>query len=209
MISETEYQKITEYIEKYLEQYFAVTQELLSDTAHDDSDSVMFNDFLHLGVNTVAVQVFDTYPDYLRRALALTNGRSRPNTAAFYRWLSMKPELSEDFTELLIRVLSEKGYKNNYPDFYRKAEIDRRLFSKIVSEAYEYHPDIKTVFKLIIGLELQIDEATQMLNTAAYDFGTIPFNLVIRYCIENRIYHHEQIDQYLFAICNQTLYSLD
>ena len=204
VVTDLEIQKITEYIEKQI----SSMQSLPKKNKNIENDPVDIVDIIHLGISVAARQTYESYPDFLPGALALTDNKSRPRTSDFYHWLSAKPEIVIDFTELTIQMLEEKGYKNNYPEFYRKAEIDRRLFSKIVSEAYEYHPDIKTVFKLIVGLELGIDEATKLLNSAAYDFGTVPFNLVIRYCIENQIFDHDQIDNYLLAICNQTLYSL-
>lgn len=204
VVSDLEIQKIAEYIEKQI----SFVQSLPKKNTNSKDDSVEIIDIIHLGISVSAMKTYESYPDFLPSVLALADNKSRPKTSDFYHWLNTKPEAAIDFTELTIHMLDKKGYKNNYPEFYRKAEIDRRLFSKIVSEAYEYHPDIKTVFKLIVGLELGIDEATKLLNSAAYDFGTVPFNLVIRYCIENQIFNHDQIDKYLLAICNQTLYSL-
>lgn len=137
-------------------------------------------------------------------------GRIKQNVSKkdIYRWLNIQSEKYIDFTRLVITFLEKKGYRTDYPAFYRKAGIDRRLFSKIVSEAYDYHPDIKTVFKLIIGLELGIEDALLMLNTAAYHFGTSRFNLIIRYCVENGVYDHSEIDEYLLEFCGETLYSI-
>ena len=124
------------------------------------------------------------------------------------QWLEKKQQNAHSFTRTVRCKLEDKGYKNDYPRFYNKAEIDRRLFSKIVSEAYSYHPDIKTVFKIIIGLELGIEEAEEMLYAASYSFGSSTFNLIIRYCIEHSEYNYCTIDPYLYEFCNDTLYSL-
>ena len=123
-------------------------------------------------------------------------------------WLKSALMQSTDFSTLVVNLLEIKGYKNDYPRFYNKADIDRRLFSKIVASKSNYHPEIKTVFKIIIGLELDLEQANELLQSASYSFGSSMFNLIIQYCVENHVYEHKKIDKYLTEFCGETLYSI-
>lgn len=124
------------------------------------------------------------------------------------KWLDSFLKKEPIFQRALVKELEKAGYAHDYPAFYKQAEIDRRLFSKLVSETYVYHPDIKTVFKCIIGLRLNLEQAQKLLNAASYAFGTEEFNLVIRFCVENEIYDHEIIDELLYEFGEDTLYSI-
>ena len=123
-------------------------------------------------------------------------------------WLYNAIQNATEFSTLVVQLLEIKGYQNDYPRFYNKAEIDRRLFSKIIATNTNYHPEIKTVFKLIIGLELDLEQAYVLLTSASYSFGGNVFHLIIRYCVENGVYEHEKIDEYLMEFCGKTLYSI-
>ena len=124
------------------------------------------------------------------------------------RWLENALDCAADFSALVIELVEAKGYKNDYPRFYNKAEIDRRLFSKIISLNQSYHPDIKTVYKIIIGLELNVEQANELLRAASYSFGGSLYSLIIRYCVENGIFEHKKIDEYLMKFCGETLFSI-
>ena len=77
--------------------------------------------------------------------------------------LSQKP--SETFSEAVLRIITEKGWKD--PDCYKAANMDKRLFSKIRSNA-NYHPEKKTAISLAIALELNLDETNKLLKKAGY-----------------------------------------
>lgn len=73
--------------------------------------------------------------------------------------------LEESFGTLLLKTISKKGLVN--ADVYKDANIDRRLFSKIVSND-GYAPAKNTVLALAIGLKLNLDETTSLLKSAGY-----------------------------------------
>lgn len=92
----------------------------------------------------------------------------------------------EDFGDMLITLINKKQYTES--EVYKRADIDRRLFSKIRSTK-GYRPKKITVFALILALHCNLDEALDLMSRASYTFS--PSNkqdLTIRFCIENKIY---------------------
>ncbi len=92
----------------------------------------------------------------------------------------------QTFTSLLFSYIDKKGLKDS--DVYHKANIDRRLFSKIRSDNF-YHPKKETVIALGLALELTIQEFENLLESASYSLPkNNVFDLIIRFCVIEKIY---------------------
>ena len=93
----------------------------------------------------------------------------------------------ETFSEMLLRLIDEKQLKDS--DVYKRANIDRRLFSKIRGDE-EYVPSKKTAISFCLALQLELNDAIKLLETAGYTLSTSSrFDLIIRYLIENSEYN--------------------
>ena len=105
-------------------------------------------------------------------------------------------ELNENkFQKLLFEYIDKKGLKDS--DVYNKANIDRRLFSKIRSDD-DYHPSKKTIISLASSLELNIDELEKQLDSASYSLPkNNKFDLIIRFCFIEKIYNIMDINNLL------------
>ena len=104
--------------------------------------------------------------------------------------------IGESFSEKLLRLIGEKGLAET--DVYKKAFIDRKLFSKIRCNP-GYSPKKQTAVALAFALRLDLDGTADLLKSAglALPPGS-KFDLIVLYCLENGIYDLFDINALLF-----------
>lgn len=90
------------------------------------------------------------------------------------------------FSEHVLDLLKE--YDEKDPEVYRRAEISRQLFHKIISNK-DYQPTKSTAIQLAIGLKLDLAETQKLLSKAGYALTrSSKTDLVVQYFIERGEY---------------------
>ena len=124
-----------------------------------------------------------------RRLIGLGAGTA----SSLGRWLGRR---DETFSERLIHYIDAKGFKD--PEVYKRANIDRKLFSKIRSNS-DYQPRKSTALALSVALRLSLDETRDLLERAG------KADLIVEYFITREKYDIFIINQALFSFEQPTL----
>jgi O-acetyl-ADP-ribose deacetylase len=145
--------------------------------------------------------------------MALTIQQNRRQESAFYSDTSLSEvdayaaprskrlddlfdHLDESFTSALFRLIDQKGLKD--PEVYKKANLDRKHFSKIRSNAH-YVPSKPTAIALALALELNLSETETLLRKAGLALSSSSkFDVLITYFVSNRMYNIDKVNEVLF-----------
>lgn len=131
-------------------------------------------------------------------------GKEQPKSIQYTEDFNKIP-LAPTFSDMLTNIIKEKDLKNS--DVYKNALMDRRLFSKIISNQF-HTPSRETVFCLILALKLDFEEASDFMAIAGFAFRRNNItDVVIEYFIRTKNYDIFQLNQVLNSLEQQPLAS--
>jgi len=178
----------THELDVYLVIYDLNTFEIDQDLLNDVQDYIDSNYVLEpLELKQVA------YMEYQRSAAPYFEEDKEP-------WLS---KLDESFSQSLLKLIDSKGKTD--VEVYKKANLDRKLFSKIRSDN-GYMPSKTTALALAIGLELSLDETNDLLKCAGFTLSNSQLSdYIIAQYINRKDYNIDTINAVLFSQDLKTL----
>ena len=140
----------------------------------------------------------DTHEEYNLREVIHTNKFFTPKDLD-----EAMLQTEATFSETLLDTITKLEKEDH--EIYKKANIDRKHFSKIRSNKH-YQPSKNTAVALGIALEFDLDTFLDFIAKAGYTLSpSSMFDLIIRYFLENHIYDLFDINATLFAFTNKTL----
>ncbi|MBF1146832.1 MAG: macro domain-containing protein [[Eubacterium] sulci] len=176
------------YLVVFEKQSFELSEKLFkSVSSYIDANYV--SDKMNLEYGTSKLRRFD-YEEMLLRESSYEITSKMPNLDG------MLNNLDKGFSETLLALIDRTGEKDS--EIYKKANVDRKLFSKIRNNA-DYRPSKTTAIASAIALELSMDETDDLLARAGIALSqSNKFDVIVRYFIENKKYDIFELNSVLF-----------
>lgn len=176
------------YLVVFEKQSFELSEKLFkSVSSYIDANYV--SDKMNLEYGTSKLRRFD-YEEMLLRESSYEITLKIPNLDG------MLKNLDKGFSEILLDLIDRTGKKDS--EIYKKANVDRKLFSKIRNNA-DYRPSKATAIAFAVALELSMDETDDLLARAGIALSqSNKFDVIVRYFIENKKYDIFELNSVLF-----------
>ena len=142
---------------------------------------------------------FDEIDSYIKTEFRYESNESTleienpsPNYGSINDFIQQSDEILQDNIRKIIH-----NKQLDEVEVYKKADIDRKLFSKIRTQS-DYHPNKNTLLKLCLAMNLNTDETENLLKSAGYSLSkSLRSDLILRYCLLHHIFDVITVNQIL------------
>lgn len=179
------------YIEKSLELYRKAQRERLAEEARRRREQEQAaQNRADSGIRYSSRDIFDDADiKYSRRGIF--------DVQSYQSWEKTQKSFVT-FSAKIRRLIEQRNLTNR--EFYRRADIDRKLFSKLYND-FTYQPSKNTAIRCCLALHLNEAESIDLLKSAGFAFSdNSPFDLAIRYCIIHGVYDIGEVNGLLDAM---------
>jgi len=168
-------------------------------SARSSSNDVLYS--VRGGTDDVRYSARGCYDDVFSEKSSYLIDRYGINVRALQNELNSV--LSRTFAETLADHIQNKALRDT--EVYKAAQIDRRLFSKIMSDR-SYKPSRDTAIALAFALELTADQAKDLLSRAGHALShSSARDVIIEYFFVNGIYNLNDVNDVLYTLGQKTL----
>ena len=112
----------------------------------------------------------------------------------------IKANLDNEFIDLLNSYMNsciEKGLYKSETEIYKKAGCPKQQFHKMKNDP-DYKPSKHTILCYALACHLNRNETLKLLASAGFTLANASkYDLIINYCLKNRIYNFDDINLYL------------
>lgn len=124
-------------------------------------------------------------------------------SSTFSKIDELENSIDRSFVDKMLEHINKKQLKDSV--VYKAAQVDRRLFSKIVSDR-TYKPAKDTCIAFALALQLPLDDANDLLSRAGYTLShSSKRDVIIEYFIREQIYNLNDINDVLYRLGQKVL----
>ena len=166
---------------------------ILEESDEEDADTEIEPEGEHISYSlTVNNVVMYSLPRLNERKVDASMSKARATGV----YSELKPVLEKVVEQTFVDKVNEYIQKKGVPvpSVYKDEQMDRRLFSKIISD-HEYKPSRDSVLAIALALHLTIEEANDLLSRAGYSFSySSKRDIVIEYFFREQLYDINDIN---------------
>lgn len=185
----------TRAIKDFLEDYEMTIYMVVLDHDSFVASKKKFGD-IRVYVTTSGYRVQVSREERARKERRIIQHREEIHYSSENKMINELEQLDQSFRDTLFELIKARDVTD--PQVYKKANIDRRLFSKIRNNP-KYNPSKNTAIALAIALELNLTETRDLIGRAGYTLTqAFQFDAIIIHYIRKRKYDFYEINETLF-----------